>query len=344
MKRWLGIAVLILFMLNSLFAGMQKKTKSEVNFKGFGTYSLTQTTEVTAQKKKNDSQSAFKGQGLMGKLAAKTVLRSGESSEIIDLPAMSIYKIDNQKKEYTVVPIEKLKMSAGEEEKGASGKEESTPEEKSDIRIIRSDFKVTDTGEKQTINNFASQKYIIMWVTEWENVNTKERGTDSLSTIVWTTPLTQTMKAAQEEEQQFNSEYMQKLGIETNQLQQEMLGTQWLSLLNQMNPGKQNPEFSDTKFSQEMGKINGYPVLIDGKYYSIRPQQNASGENKEEEGSESGSARKMFGGFAKKMLKKKPEEPKGPEPAFSYSTELLELKTADLSPNDFTVPATYKKK
>jgi len=139
---------------------------------------------------------------LLGGTVAKLILKSGEEGEIIDLPAMSILKMDHKKKEYEVFPIEKIDINKSSNVSESENTSESKEEEKSksDIRIIRSEFKVTDTGEEQKVNNFPCRKYNILWLTEWESINSEQKGTDSLSTDVWTTKTTTDLKQAQETE------------------------------------------------------------------------------------------------------------------------------------------------
>lgn len=124
--------------------------------KGFGKFTVEETAKVTPDKKRSDSKTNFKGKGLMGGLAGKLLLRSGEEGKIIDLNAMSIYKMNHKEKEYQVVPIEKLKTPEKAEGEGSRKMPAAEPEaeKESDVRVVRSEFKVTDTGEEKNINNF----------------------------------------------------------------------------------------------------------------------------------------------------------------------------------------------
>ena len=89
-----------------------------------------------------------------------------------------------------------------------------------------------------------------------------------------------------------------------------------------------------------MKKIKGYPILVDGKFY-----QTKEGGPAEEEEEKGGGVKKMFGGLAKKALKKGlSRKKKGNEPAFTYYLEVLELQPASITPETITVPAGYKKK
>ena len=96
---------------------------------------------------------------------------------------------------------------------------------------------------------------------------------------------------------------------------------------------------SSADFAEEMGKIKGYPVIIDGKYYSKKEGgEGAAGQ--EEEGK---NVRKMLGNFAKKALSKK-SDTSADEPAFAYYTELLAFSPESVSADEFQPPAGYKQK
>jgi len=346
MKRAFILLAIILFLAAPIFAGVVKKTKSDVTFRGFGKFALTQSEKLTADQKWADSKTDFKGQGLAGGLAGKTILRSGDTGEIIDLPAMSIYNLDNKKKEYSVRPIKKLtEEMAGEQPEAKEKAEEKEEQPETRIKIIRSEFKVEDTGEESVSNNFNVRKYLVHWLTEWEDTETGEKGTNRLDTLVWTTPMTDTLQKAREEEFRFSKAYLEKIGVNVDKMQQDILGTNWLSILDSFGKDRGRAQRDFSKFAEEMQKIKGYPVVIDGKYYatSQKPQTEMAEKEQEEQPK---NIKGVFGGLAKKVLKKKPAEKEGgpEEPALAYYIEVTELSLADLGANDFQVPANYKKK
>ena len=342
MKKHLVFLTALAVLAAPAFSGVVKKSRSEVTFKGFGKLTMTQSTRLVPERQWVESQNDFKGKGLLGGLAGKTVLRSGSFGEITDLPALTVTRLDPKKKEYTVSPIKKF-----EEEKAEEGAAEGKAEEKaekpaeSDIRIVRSEFRVDDTGEALDVNGFPTKKYVVSWIVDWENVRTGEKGTNKLETDVRTTPLTDAIVKAQAEEAKYFRGYMKAVGLDQEKLQQDVLGTSWMTLLNSMNAAKGRPaaSFDASKTAAEMKKIKGYPVLIDGKYTvtSDKPKGEAA-----EEGS--GGSKGLLGGLAKKVIKKKPAEAGPAEPSLAYRVETLELAPADLGEADFQVPPDYKKK
>jgi len=336
MKRAFILSLVLLLLAGQVFAGVVKKTSSKVAFKGFGTFTSVQSEKIMVNVKRTDSENSFKGKGLLGSAAGKMLLRSGDIGEIINLEEMMIYLMNHKKKEYEVNPITKM---TGEIEEDVEVSEE-VPEEKMkprDIKIIRIEFKVDETGESKEINQFPCEKYVITWITEWEDLNSGEKGIDRLSTTVWTTPYTDEIKLAHEEEMKFSQEYLKRLGIDMDEFQQEILGTNWFSVFRGLSQAERGPMEDASVYSKEMKKIKGYPVVIDGKYFTSREG------GKEEEGEKPKSVKKMFGKFAKKAIKKKPKDIEE-EPAFTYYIELIELSPANVSETELKVPADYKKK
>jgi hypothetical protein len=340
MKRILVFLGVVILLTSPVFAGVVKKSKSNVTFRGFGKFALTLTEKLTPDQKWTETNSDFKGQGIAGGLAGKTILRPGDTGEIVDLPGMTIYDLNNKKKEYTVSPIKKLTG----EQAGAQAKEEPQEErERSEIKITRNEFKVQDTGETSTINNFPCKKYSVTWIMEWEDVKTGEKGSNRLDGLVWTTPYTGTLEKAREEETEFSRAYLDKIGVKVEKGDQDILGTNWLALLNAMNPEKSQARPDTSGFAGEMKKIQGYPIVVDGKYYVTGQKTETETEGKESE-EKPKSIKGMFGGLAKKAIKKKPAENEAQEPALTFYTEVTEISLADFGSSDFQVPPGYKKK
>ncbi|MFC2141566.1 hypothetical protein ACFLR7_01360 [Acidobacteriota bacterium] len=339
MKKILSLAIVFTLMSGIAFAGVVKKTKAEVSFQEFGKFTTEQEIKITSDKKLTASKNKFKGKGVMGSTVGKMFLKSGETGEIINLAEMMIYSLNHKKKEYEVRPIEKIMEDQGEGDVVATDEVDAEEEGSNNIKIIRSEFKVEETGDKKNINDFSCRKYLVTWITEWENLETGQKGTDRLSTDVWTTPLTGELQQAQEQENDFNKEYMQRLGFDVDELQQAILGTNWLSILSSMGKGGMAPQADGSQFSQEMNKIEGYPVIIDGKYYAKRE---GGEEDEEEEESDAGDVKGMLGKFAKKAIggKKKDDN----EPAFTYYVEVEELNPESVNDSAFQVPSNYKNK
>jgi hypothetical protein len=148
MKKLFALAVVLSLAAGPAIAGVVKQSKSQVTFKGFGTFTVIASGKVSAERSLSENKSDFKGKGLVGGLAGKTFLRSGDSVEIVDLPARMTYRLDPKKKEYTATPIEKMKEGAAAPGQAETGQPAQTQE--SDIKITRNEFKVEATGKTKT--------------------------------------------------------------------------------------------------------------------------------------------------------------------------------------------------
>ncbi len=338
MKRISIFMLVLIFTSSVLFAGVTKKTKSEVTFKGFGTYTLVQTEKIAADKKHVESENDFKGKGLMGGLAGKLLFKSANEGELVDLSEMTVYRMDHKNKQYHKVPLLQLSQQDMSSEEIGEQEDVKDEEEQSDIRIIRSEFKVEKTGESKTINKFSCDKYLVTWITEWENVNTGEKGTERLTTDVWTTPLSGDLQAAHEEEMAFSKAYMEKIGLDMDEVQKSILGTNWLTMFSALNQRQTQPDQESAQVAEEMKKIEGYPVVVDGKYFSEREGE----EKQEQESQDITDVKNMFGGFVKKAIKK--DKKKENEPSFAYYTELIELQKSSVDASALKVPENYKLK
>jgi hypothetical protein len=340
-----AIVLAALVLAAPALAGVTKRTKSDVVFRGFGTFTAASSTKLIPDMQWTSTVSDFKGKGLAGGLVGKTLLRSGDTGQIIDLSASTLTQLDNKKREYTVEPIKKLSEQLGgtpEETKAKPGEEE-----KSTIKVTKNEFKVEDTGETSTINTFPCRKYLVLWLMEWEDTQTKEKGSSKLESVVWTTPETGALQEAKAEEMKFAKAYMEKIGLNVEPSQRDILGTSWMGMLDAFRRPGARPRQDLSLAAAEMQKIKGYPIVIDGKYdVTGQKTQAAAGEAQPTEEESPKGVKGALGGFLKKSLKKNPADttPKPEEPMLTYRIEVLELETPSLGKTDFRVPPDYKKK
>jgi hypothetical protein len=340
MKKWTAFAAAFFVVVASGFGGVVKTQKSEITFKGFGSFRATMTEKLVSDKMAQSTESEFKGKGLMGSLVVKNLLPSGKTGQIVDLPAMTLTQIDAKRKEYTVTAIEKFAESRRQALAGEDKKPQE-PAKESEYRIIKSEFKVEAPGESKSINGFDCRKFVALWTVEWENTRTRDKGTDKLETILWTTPTSGEFQNALAEEKVFYAGYMKAMGFEADKFQQDILGTEWLNLLALFDPagGKSKLVPDRAVTAREMKKIEGYPVVVDGKYYPA-PKPKAA-ESEDQGGGGIGGA---LGKLGKGLLKKKPNPEEENAPAIAFYTEVTSITTGALDASAFQPPADYKKK
>jgi hypothetical protein len=338
MKKSLAFSAALLIAAVGAFGGVVKTQKTEIAFKGFGSFSNTFTEKLVADKMAQASESKFEGKGIMGSLVIKNLFPSGKTGQIIDLPAMTQTQIDVKRKEYTVTSIEKF---AENRRKAMEGQDKKTqePAKESEYRIIKSEFKVDASGGGKSINGFDCRQFTALWTVDWENVRTKDKGTDKLETVLWTTPLKGEYQGALAEEKAFYAAYMKAMGFEADKIQQDVLGTEWLNLLTLFDPagGKSKLVPDKAAMAKEMKKIEGYPIIIDGKYFPA-PKPKAA-----EDESQSGGGG-LLGKLGKSLLKKKPNPEEENAPAIAFYTEVISIAAGNLDAATFQPPADYKKK
>jgi hypothetical protein len=337
MKKAFATVAVVLAAAALSFAGVVKTTRSEITFKKFGTFTSEQTEKLSADKRLADMDSSFKGQGLLGGVF-KAFFPTGRTGELVDLAGMTITTIDHRRKEYTVSSIEKF---VTDRDQAVASQRQSEPEaQESDIRIVRSEFKVDDTGETKAVNGFDCKKFVARWTVDWENVKTGDKGTDRLETVLWTTPV-ESLAAAQAEEAAFGAAYLKAMGLDVSKLQNDVLGTQWIALLGGLDPagGGAKMDAKQADIAREMGKITGYPIVIDGKYYP-QPKVKAQEQPQETGGGIGGALGRLGAGLLKK--KADPEAEKAPTLAF-YS-EVKSISVTAVDPSEFQVPAGYTNK
>src|SRR4030042_441145 len=102
------------------------------------------------------------------------------------------------------MPIEPFKLG---EPGGREG------EGKSRARVTKSEFKVAKTGSSETINAFPCEEYLVTWLVEIEDLETKTKTENTMMTNLWTTPETAAIRKLQAEQEAFSRAYMTKLGV-----------------------------------------------------------------------------------------------------------------------------------
>lgn len=349
MKRCINLLILLTWLPVLISAqGVFKKTKTEVTFTDFGTYTVNSADIITPTKKRSETDSRFKGDGFMKNLVTTLIFPKGNQGQIFDIENKTTTMIDHEESEYRVMPLKQIDLSAYRQHEMPDTVEipdQPQPEEPAEIRIIRNEFSVTESGRNEKINKFESKEFIARWIIEWEVIETGERNKDSLRTEIWTTRDQDRFANELKIEQDFAINFAGAQGIDYQHLTQDVLGSKWTQFLAELRQQGQYENRNQLPDLSEIEKIDGYPVRIAGSYFVSRPAlEKAQAEAKEEKSGDITNPRKMLGGFAKKKLfGGKKEEPKGEKPAFSWLNELKELKPYQPKESDWQVSKKYKR-
>lgn len=328
---------------------------------GFGAVGANESTSITrisGLKKREKMNMKFTGS--LGKFVTK-MGGPMETDSITDINKDAVWRMDHKKKTYTEnkISIEMEKM------KGQPATQEEEKEKKQKVKIIRNEFSVKETGEKKTINGFNCKKYLLTWLVETEDIETKERAKNIMTSELWNTKLTKELNTLQKEEMEFNQAYLKKLGIDMSPQDAQKFGLGMMSGF--LGTDEKATEENMKKLTKELSKIKGYTIATNIKWEhesdSMKKQREEAAKKEEveepEEESEDVDVSQGIGGFLGSVTKKaaekkvkeekkkkeaeKKEKNKGKENVvFESYTEIKKVSVSKINESEFTVPAGYK--
>lgn len=341
------------FMNTLLFADVTLEKFTKISgFAGAGENESTIVSKISGLKKREKVNIKFTGS--MGKLISKF---GGpmETDSITDINRDVIWILDHTKKTFIEkkISFEKEKIMKHEENK---------PE----VKIIRNEFSVKDTGEKKIINGYNCKKYILNWLVETEDLETKERAKSIMTGELWNTDFTKELKILQKEETEFNQAYLKKAGLEMSPQEAQRFGLEMVAGF--MGTDAKVTDEQMKKLTEELSRIKGYTIAsyIKWKYESesmkkqrMEAEKKEEIEESEEEESDdidvSHGVSGFLGGMAKKVVKEKAKEEKKKKEAeekvkqsekenvvFESYSEIKKISTSRIDASEFSVPAGYK--
>lgn len=302
--------------------------------------------EKLSRLKKHET-SSVKMTGSVGGFFSKIAGDMG-SDAITDIDRDVVRTLDHKKKVYTerpiTLPIEKEEPS----ERAEKGKE--AKEDKPKVRVVRNEISVKDTGEKKTINGFDCNRYVVTWLIETENIETKERSKTTMTNDLWNTPETKEIRALQKEELEFAKAYTKKLGLSVSPEEARKFGM--TAVAGMFGDDEQAVQKKLKELQEKLEKIKGYPIVTALRWEIESPEasRRAGGEKaeKESEGVDlSGGIGGLLGGLAKKAAKKKDAESakegmKEGNVLFDFYSEIKRIDVSSIPSSDFEVPSGYK--
>jgi hypothetical protein len=167
-----------------------------------------------------------------------------------------------------------------------------------------------------------------------------------MTTNLWTTPETATIRKAQTEEQKFELALLKKLGSDISQEEAKQMG---LAVFASMS-GASETEIKKglSRVKNEMSKIKGYPIrtiitwVLEGEEGKISKET----AQKDESIDISGGVGGLLSGIAGRMVQKKAEEKMDSKgaPFFNSTIEVKSININQVSADTFEVPVGYTKK
>lgn len=333
MKRYFLILGFYLFFGTSLAwsdATIEMTFKSS-GIRGIGAMEGNFINRYQGAKKYEEMNSKFTGPVL------SRIVGGAEEVEITRVDKGLYWKIDHKARTYTETAIEMFKKTDLQPKK--------EDKEQANTRITKSEFTVKKTGASEKINGFPCSEYVLTWLLEWENLETKARSRGTMDANLWTTPETATIRKAQADEQFFYKAYAQKVGITYSPREGKQFGIEALATMTGASPKELEKEFA--KFRKEMSKVKGYPIRSTVSW-SLEGDKGATKGDASPAGAASGGGISgVVGGLAVKLLQKKEsEKTQGGKdaPFFESKTEVKTIDVASISGQVFELPSGYVKK
>jgi hypothetical protein len=357
-----SIPLLALLMTDAVYGDVTVERFFKTSgFGGMGASESSQVTQISGIKKRE--KDAMKMTGSFGKLVTK-MAGEMESDSITDINKDAIWALDHKKKTYTEQKISAAKeaMAKAKEEsqptQKPAAKEEPAQKEEPKVKVIRNEFSVKATGEKKNINGFECTQYVLTWLVETEDLETKGRAKNIMTTELWNTSETKEIKQLQSEENAFNLAYLKKLGLEMSAQEIQQFG---LAMMGGMLGGDEKTMEKNAKaLKEKLSQIKGYNIATSVKWEhesdQMKKQQaeEAKVEEEEEESEDtdvssglggimSGLAKKAMKDKMKEKEKAKEAEKKGKENVvFDSYLEIKKISTGSIPQTEFEIPAGYK--
>ncbi|MGH8278924.1 MAG: hypothetical protein ACRETQ_05095, partial [Gammaproteobacteria bacterium] len=179
-------------------------------FAGMGASDMHSVEYFQGDKKRSETSLKFTG-AVMGSLQ-KWMTHNDQGSQFITIYRVGenrMFVLEPGKKTYRESPIytpPQAEKHAESPSSGASDTSKSGQDDAEEVRVVKSELKIQDTGKTQVINSFNTHEYLLTWDLETENVKTNERGRSLLTTELWNSEDAR-FTAARNEEQLYNRAY-----------------------------------------------------------------------------------------------------------------------------------------
>jgi len=313
-----------------------ESTMKSGGFKGMGAFEGTATKRYQGKKMWDSTSTKFTG-AILSRIAG------GSDTAVITRVDRGLYwELDQKNKTYTETPIEALKKD------DLKKQEKETPK----VRVTKSEFSVKKSGASETINGFPCEEYLIAWILELEDLETKAKSRSTMKSNLWNTAETATIRKVVAEENAFNKAYVQKLGIRISPQEAKQMGIDAFASMS--GASQKEIEKGFAKLQNEMSKIKGYPIRTVVNW-SVQGDQSAAAQSKgeSESGKSSAETPASVGGFLtglSKGLAQKVVKDKGSASdqtgggSFSITTEVKAVSADSVPAALFEIPSGYSKK
>jgi hypothetical protein len=340
-RRWLGAgAAAVAVCLGAVAARADvtvERTMKTAGFGGLGAGESTAVEKLSGLRKRDIS--SMKMTGFLGKLAGDM-----GGDEITDIAKDVVWRLDHKKKTYT-----ESRITPPPQPKEQPAQDRPEKPEKPRVRVVRNEVTVKEPGDRRTIGAYDCAHYVVTWVLETEDLETKERSESTMVSDLWTTGETAEIRALQKEEREFMQAWLKKIGWDMTDQEARKMG---LAMVGAMIGGDEESfKKGVQEVAEKMAKIKGYPIGT-GVKWMVKAPGGAAAKQGGGEAEGMPDIAKGLGGlmsaFGKKVAKGAGETAGGGDAAgaktvFDTYSEIRSISTASLADGDFVPPAGYKK-
>jgi len=332
MKRCIISIALLTMLLSFSFAWSDtiiEMTHKTSGFRGIAASKGTTIQRYQAYKLWESTTTGFAG-AILSKITGKE-----ETITITRVDKGVYWTLDPEEMTYRAAPIVPLKDMTAKKpsDKKAEGK--------SKVQVRKSQFTVKELGASETINGFPCKEYLITWLLEMEDIETKQRSLSTMTTNLWTTPETATVRNAQADVVKFQRAFSRRLGVDVTPDESRLMGMEVFAAMSGMSEAELSKGLSRVK--KEMSKIKGYPIRTEVTW-NLEPAGDASvkeGSNTPTSTQETAGRSCLFGGLAGLTGQ---QEPGGGAPLFSSEFEVKSIEVKPVPAKTFEIPAGYIQK
>ncbi|MFQ5441241.1 MAG: hypothetical protein ACE5EB_00780 [Thermodesulfobacteriota bacterium] len=292
---------------------------------GMGASEHYEKEQVKGLKKRVESTGKFTG-GFLGKVTG-----TKKTTMIYDVKKDVVFTLYPSKKRYTERSITLPEEDSSGDKRGQGAADDALDSDGgSEVRVVKNELKMKDTGRKKNMNGFPCRLYTLTWLMVTENIKTGERTKNLMTGDYWTTPETDDIKALMREAGRFNRAYLKKMGLDMSPEEFKSMG---LSILGNLARG------GAQELKKEMARMKGYPIVTSVKWESESSMKEAK---KKDDGIDiKNGVGGLLGSLSKKVVKKDRGKKK---PVFDSYVEIKSIDTAAVSADKFSVPGDYRKK
>jgi hypothetical protein len=217
---------------------------------GFGASEGSTVEKLSGLRKRETS--SMKMSGFLGKVAGDL-----GSDSITDIPKDAVWRIDHKKKSYTE---SRITPPPATEEKADKGERRSEKEEKRNVRVVRSEITVKETGETKTIGAYSCTHYVVTWVLETEDLDTHDRSENTMITDLWNAAETAELKDMQKEEKAFTEAYLKKIGWDMSNQDMRTMGV--AAVAGMFGADQEALKKGVAEVAEKMKKVKGFPIGV----------------------------------------------------------------------------------